>query len=100
MKTIILLCAQGMSTGMLMRKMQAESERIGYNCTIKAMPVSQAKMAAKEADCLFLGPQVRYELSQVKVECPDVPVEVIDMIAYGRLDGAAVLKSARKLMND
>lgn len=100
MKNIVLLCAQGMSTGMLMNKMRDAASLSGYECTIKAYPVSQAKSVSSNADCLLIGPQVRYELEQVKKDCPGIPVEVIDMISYGRLDGAKVLAAAIKLMND
>lgn len=99
MKKIILLCAQAMSTGMLMNKMKDEAKKTGYECIIEAYPVSQANNVAKDADCLLIGPQVKYELEQVKSECPDVPVAVIDMVAYGRLDGKKVLSDAIKLMN-
>ena len=96
MKNIVLLCAQGMSTGMLMNKMRAAAKASGYECTISASSVSQAKTA----DCILIGPQVRYELDNVRKQCPDLPVDVIDMVAYGRLDGAKVLAAAQKLMGE
>ncbi len=100
MKRIVLLCAQGLSTGMLMNKMRDAASKMGYECTINAYSVSQAKNIADKADCILIGPQVRYELDSVKKQCPHLPVEVIDMVAYGRLDGAKVLNSAKKLMGD
>lgn len=100
MKNIVLLCAQGMSTGMLMNKMRSAAKASSYECTISATSVSQAKSAAEIADCILIGPQVRYELENVRKQCPNLPVEVIDMVAYGRLDGAKVLAAARKLMGD
>ncbi len=100
MKNIVLLCAQGMSTGMLMNKMREAAKKDGYECTIAAYPVAQAKAVAANADCLLIGPQVRYEKDSVVEQCPGVPVDVIDMVAYGRLDGEKVLKAARKLMGD
>ena len=62
--------------------------------------MAQAKAVAANADCLLIGPQVRYEKDSVVEQCPGVPVDVIDMVAYGRLDGEKVLKAARKLMGD
>ena len=53
MKNIVLLCAQGMSTGMLMNKMRAAAKASGYECTISASSVSQAKTAAETADCIL-----------------------------------------------
>ena len=100
MKRIVLLCAQGMSTGMLMNKMREAAKKSGYECTINAYPVSQAKNVAEQADCILIGPQVRYEKDNVKKQCPEIPVDVIDMVSYGRLDGAKVLAAAKKLMGD
>ena len=100
MRNIVLLCANGMSTGMLMNKMRAEAEKNGYECTINAYSVSQAKSVGEKADCILIGPQVRYEKENVAKQCPNVPVDVIDMVAYGRLDGAKVLAAAKKLMGD
>jgi len=100
MKNIVLLCAQGMSTGMLMNKMRENAAKTGYECTINAYSVGQAKSAAANADCILIGPQVRYEKDNVKKQCPGVPVDVIDMVSYGRLDGASVLAAAKKLMGD
>lgn len=100
MRNIVLLCAQGMSTGMLMNKMRDVAKKSGYECTINAYAVTQAKKAAETADCIFIGPQVRYELESVKEQCPNLPVDVIDMVSYGRLDGTKVLAMAKKMMGD
>ncbi len=100
MKNIVLLCAQGMSTGMLMNKMRDEAKKTGYECTINAYAVSKAKTIADSADCILIGPQVRYELENVRAQCPNLPVAMIDMVAYGRQDGAKVMAEARKMMED
>ena len=100
MKHIVLVCANGMSTGALMNRMRAEAEKQGFECTIDAYPVSQVQSQAASADCILIGPQVRYELDNVKNLCHGIPVSVIDMIAYGRLDGAKVLESAKALMGE
>ena len=82
------------------RVVPAAAKASGYECTISASSVSQAKTAAETADCILIGPQVRYELDNVRKQCPDLPVDVIDMVAYGRLDGVKVLAAAQKLMED
>lgn len=100
MKNIVLLCAQGMSTGMLVNKMREEAKKQGYECKIDAYAIGQAEKVAASADCLLIGPQVRYELENIKKLISNKPVEVIDMVAYGRLDGAKVLAQAKKLMGE
>ncbi len=100
MKKIVLVCAQGMSTGMLMNKMRAAAAKQGYQCSIEAYAVSQARTKAADADVILVGPQVRYELDNVKEMLPGKPVEVINMADYGRLNGEGVLNRAKKLMGE
>lgn len=96
MKRIVLMCAAGASTSMLVKRMQQAAEQSGFECTIEAHPVNDAAKYA-DADVILLGPQVRFQLSAVKgkVNCP---VEAIDMVAYGTMNGSAVLDQAQKLM--
>lgn len=97
MKKIALLCAAGMSTSVLVQKMREAAQKEGFECEIDAYPVASAEEVGAVSDCLLLGPQVRYELDNVrsKVSCP---VDVIDMLAYGMMDGAKVISFARSLM--
>lgn len=49
-------------------------------------------------DVLLLGPQVRHILRRVTKQVGDAAVvDVIDAPAYGRCDGAAVLRQAEAL---
>ncbi len=100
MRKIILLCAQGMSTGMLVNKMREAATKIGYECTIEAHSVAQAVEYGSDADIVLIGPQVRYELEGVKKLLPNKLVEVIDMRYYGRLDGEKVLEFAKEILGD
>ena len=100
MRKIILLCANGMSTGMLMNKMRECAAKTGYECTINAYPISQAESVASDADCVLIGPQVRYELDGVQKRLPGIPAAVIEMTDYGRLRGDKVLAMAQKLIGD
>ena len=43
----------------------------------------------------MLGPQVRFLKAEI-AKTATVPVQVIDMRAYGRMDGARVLEDALK----
>ena len=100
MRKIILLCSAGMSTSMLVKKMQEAAAADNYACEIAAFPMSEAKERAADADIIFLGPQVRFSKDKVAEQCPGRPVEVIDMKLYGRMDGKGALDFARKLMKD
>ena len=100
MKKIILLCAAGMSTSMLVKKMQEAAAADSYDCEIAAFPTSEAKDKAADADVILLGPQVRFAKGKVQEACPGIPVEPIDMKLYGRMDGKGVLAAAKKLIGD
>ncbi|KRL08490.1 PTS sugar transporter subunit IIB [Schleiferilactobacillus perolens] len=101
-KTIMLVCAAGMSTSMLVQRMQAAAEKDGVTAKIFATGASDAdnKLADNDVDVLLLGPQVRFMKDQFtkKLADKDIPVDVIDMRAYGMMDGETVLQQAFKLI--
>lgn len=98
MKTIVLLCAQGMSSSAMVNRMKKEAQKQGFECVVNAYAVERAKEVYPGADIIMLGPQVGYERDDVKEQCPGVPVEVIDMASYGRLDGAKVIAQVRSIL--
>ena len=97
MTKIVLLCAAGMSTSALVRKMKDAAKAEGYESDISAHSVSEAKNY-QSADMILLGPQVRYRLKEVQGELPNNKVEVIDMKDYGMMNGKAVLDHVRKVL--
>lgn len=99
MRKIVLLCAAGMSTSALVRKMKEAANDSGYECEISAHPVAEAKNYS-DADYILLGPQVRYRLKEVQGQLPDNKVEVIDMKDYGMMNGKAVLDHVRGVLGD
>lgn len=100
MRKIVLLCNAGMSTSALVSKMRQAAEKINYECEINAYAAAEASHVAKGADVVFLGPQVKYMLNEVKEKISPVPVEVIDMMVYGMMDGGKVIKRAKELLGD
>ena len=97
MKKIVLLCASGMSTSMLVKKMQEAAKADGYECSIDAFSASEAATKAADADVVLLGPQIRFQKNKIAAQIPN---DAIDMRMYGRMDGKGALALARKLMND
>lgn len=100
MKKIVLLCAAGMSTSLLVSKMQQAAKDNNLDYDISAFPLSEAQSTAKDADIVLLGPQVRYELNRVKSMLPDKNVQSIDMLAYGMMDGKKVIEQIREEIGD
>lgn len=89
---ILLACAGGMSTSLLMNKMKAEADKRGIEVSIDAGPEKGIEDRMGSFDVLLLGPQVRYVLKNVEQICTrKVPFDVVDMRDYGTMNGANVL---------
>lgn len=100
MRNIVLFCAAGMSTSLLVTKMQEAANEAGYEVAIAAHPIAEAEAYGKDADIVLLGPQVRFELARIQGMHPDKKVEAIDMMAYGMMNGEAVIGQVRKALGD
>jgi len=100
MKDIMLVCSAGMSTSMLVVKMEKAAQAKGIEVNIFAVSEGEAKNHYDKIGALLLGPQVRYLKSKMdKALQPfGVPVDVINSIHYGTLNGEAVLDAALALM--
>ena len=94
---ILLVCSAGMSTSLLVTKMLKAAATINLEVEISAHSAGEAKKLVKNADVVLLGPQVRFMKNEF-IKLVTVPVDVIDMMAYGRMDGEKVLLSALALL--
>ena len=103
-KTIMLVCSAGMSTSLLVTKMQKAAEEQGVEADIFAVSASDAdaNLADKDVNVLLLGPQVRFMKGQFeqKLVPMGIPLDVIDMKDYGMMNGANVLKVALDLIGE
>ncbi|PRX32464.1 PTS system cellobiose-specific IIB component [Orenia metallireducens] len=97
---ILLTCAAGMSTSLMVEKMKKAAAERGLDATIKAESVDKFVDLVTEYDVVLLGPQVRYKLAEFKKIGAEnnVPVEVIDSVAYGMVNGGKVLDQAIELI--
>ena len=101
MKKILLACNAGMSTSLLVSNMQKYAKEIGVEVMIEAMPVLQAEKSWQDWDIILLGPQVRHVIGKFKETVQDqIPVLVIDMRAYGLMNGKNVLNTALKALEE
>ncbi|GCF93537.1 PTS sugar transporter subunit IIB [Enterococcus florum] len=105
MRRIMLVCSAGMSTSLLVTKMEKAAADQGVEADIFAVSASEAdeklEDAAKPVDVLLLGPQVRFMKAQFeeKLAGKNIPLDVIDMKDYGMMNGESVLKTAIELMD-
>ena len=97
MKRIVLLCAGGMSTSVLVNQMKIEARKKKLELDIEAYPIESVPTAGENADCILLAPQISYRLDEVKaiINCP---IDVIDMQLYGMMDGTQVLENTLSLL--
>ncbi|WP_249317145.1 PTS sugar transporter subunit IIB [Bacillus sp. FJAT-50079] len=102
MKTIMLVCSAGMSTSLLVTKMQKAAEEQGIEADIFAISASEvdSTLDKKNIDVLLLGPQVKFMMKQFqsKLEGKNIPVESINMQYYGMMNGEKVLEQAIDLI--
>ncbi|ARJ52036.1 PTS sugar transporter subunit IIB [Staphylococcus lutrae] len=102
MKTILLACAAGMSTSMLVQRMEKASQNFEGEFKIYAVSVAEVEREIEQntIDIVLLGPQVRYEEGKLKakLEPIGIPLRVIDMSDYGLMDGQAVMEKAIEII--
>ncbi|WP_342046590.1 MULTISPECIES: PTS sugar transporter subunit IIB [Bacillaceae] len=98
---ILLCCAAGMSTSLLVTKMEKSAQEQGKEYKIWAVSGDSVRNHVDQADILLLGPQVRYMLPQLKKlgEEKSIPVDVINSVHYGTCNGAEVVKFAEQLVS-
>ncbi|HEL0593743.1 TPA: PTS sugar transporter subunit IIB [Streptococcus equi subsp. zooepidemicus] len=101
-KQIMLACAAGMSTSLLVTKMEKAADNRGLQADIFALPLTEAGDYALShpVDVVLLGPQVAYQLSafQESLAEKDIPVAVVPMVDYGMMNGDKVIALAESLM--
>ncbi|TFJ91266.1 PTS sugar transporter subunit IIB [Lentibacillus salicampi] len=96
---ITLLCALGMSTSLLVEKMKKAAGSRSIDVEIEAHSADDIDEQLKTSDIILLGPQIRYKKNELykKAEAANVPIDIVDMKAYGTIDGEKVLNQALQL---
>lgn len=96
---IMLACAYGMSTNMLVQKMKEAAK--GKDYKVWAVDQQKIKLEIGNFDVLLLGPQITYLYEDmVKLVGDQAPVAIIRQVDYGRLNGANVVAFAEQLFEE
>lgn len=102
-KTIMLVCSAGMSTSLLVTKMQKAADAQGLEADIFAVSASDAdnNLESKDVNVLLLGPQVRFMKGdfEKRLAPKGIPLDVINMSDYGMMNGEKVLAQALQLID-
>ncbi|MGO0305757.1 PTS sugar transporter subunit IIB [Endozoicomonas acroporae] len=102
MKKIFLCCSAGMSTSMLVKKMEQAAVDRGLEVKIDAVGMANFEQAIESYDVCLLGPQIKFKLADFQAHAAKLHkrVEAIDPMAYGMMKGEQVLDQALALLEE
>jgi PTS system cellobiose-specific IIB component len=95
---IVMFCAGGLSSSLLMTKMRDAAKLRNLECTIEAYGARSFQRLVG-ADVLLIAPQVKY-LHKTYAKEVKIPYAFIDMKSYGNMNGEAVLDLALDTLNN
>ncbi|WP_161878184.1 PTS sugar transporter subunit IIB [Alkalibacterium sp. MB6] len=103
-KVIMLICAAGMSSTLLVENMKKVAAKRGLDVTILAVSALEAlrKLDSRQIDVLLVGPQVRYMIPKFEPKAAEksIPIESINESDYRTMNGANVLDTALSLIKN
>lgn len=94
MKTmkITLICAGGVSTSMLCKKIIEEGKKYEIEIDCKAHAVLKADDHIPSSDLVLVGPQIKYMVKKLQAKYPNKIIEAIDMRDYGTINAENIMK--------
>ena len=100
MVRILLVCSAGMSTSLLVTKMEKAASEQGLETKIWAVSTDAADRNMQDADVVLIGPQIKFQLDAMKQKAAkyNLQVEAIPMVDYGMCNGPKVLKMALDML--
>lgn len=100
-KTIMLVCAAGMSTSLMVNRMKQAAAQKGQAVNIFAVASAEVanNLATHRPDLVLLGPQVRF-MRPVIQDKTVAPVRVINVDDFGAMNGAKVLHDAWRVLTE
>ncbi|WP_437612373.1 PTS sugar transporter subunit IIB [Erwinia sp. V71] len=101
MNKILLCCAAGMSTSMLMQKMEKSAKEQELDVLVEAVSFDDFADKIDEFDVCLLGPQIKYKFAEFQTLAAEKnkPVAVINTMDYGMMNGKKVLQDALALIH-
>ncbi len=99
MVKVLLACNAGMSTSLLVTRMEKAAKEKGIEAQITAVGYTEIEKMLDSDDwqIVMLGPQVRHYYGALQKKYGErIPIVVIEMRDYGLMNGEAVLNAAIK----
>ncbi|MEG0959137.1 MAG: PTS sugar transporter subunit IIB [Erysipelotrichaceae bacterium] len=96
---VLLACQNGMSTGILKKKIQEEAIKNDVELNIQAVGLDEVVKEAAKYDLVLLAPQIRYALKGLSRDLNGITkYMMIESIDFGKIDGASVFHKFMKLL--
>lgn len=95
---VLLVCAAGMSTSILMKKLEKHAAEQDIEFEIAATSVGNYQEVCANYDCILMGPQVSYQKDNVAANA-GIPVAVIPPTDYGMGNCANIFKLIDSLIS-
>ncbi|OCN06196.1 PTS sugar transporter subunit IIB [Erysipelotrichaceae bacterium MTC7] len=93
---ILLVCAGGISTSLLMKKMKKYWEEQSIELEIDAVGISDYSEVYSNYDIILVGPQIGYRLEEIK-ETTNIPCAVIESFDYAVANCPNIMELVNKL---
>ena len=98
MLNILLVCNQGTSISMFIKRITEYAKGKGVETSVDAIAFTNMKSYADKTDILLIGPQARHLYKKMQSEYGDMisVIQVIDMASFGLLKADKVFDEAYK----
>lgn len=101
MKKILLLCGAGISTSLLVDKLDEAAADLGITeYEFEATTIEQADQYVPEADVVLVAPQIAFQLNSLQKRFPDARFSAMDMHMFGMIDGEAIIELAQQTIEE
>ncbi len=94
---ILMVCAGGLSSSIVMKKVRKYGEETGEEIVIDAAPASEVEERWMNYDCILTAPQVRNKFNEIK-EASGVPVAAMQPQDYAIANAANIVKLAKSII--
>lgn len=95
---ILLCCAGGLSSSVVMKKVRKYMEEKGEEVTIDAVGVSEVYEKAKNYDVVLTAPQVRNRFADIQKDAGDTPVAAMNPQDYAIGNAANIIKQVKSVI--
>ena len=97
---ILLVCAGGLSSSIVMKKVRKYGEEIGEDIQIDAVGVIACEEESKNGyDCVLTAPQVRNRFNELKSKVT-IPIDAIPPQDYAIGNAEKIVALAKKISNN